>query len=73
MPIIGIYDAASLAGMAALFAPATIGVREVVIFLALPAMIAKVFVIAETVMIRIVTIIVEILLALFFYFLSLKK
>jgi len=68
IPMIGIYYAASLAGIAALFAPAGLGVREGIIFLILPAIIAKGVVIAGTIMIRIVSIAVEICLALFFYF-----
>lgn len=68
IPIIGIYYAASLAGIAALFAPAGLGVREGIIFLILPTIIAKGVVIAGTIMIRIVSIAVEICLALFFYF-----
>jgi uncharacterized membrane protein YbhN (UPF0104 family) len=68
MPIIGIYYAASLAGIAALFAPAGLGVREGIIFLILPAIIAKGVVIAGTIMIRLISIAVEICLALFFYF-----
>ena len=68
IPIIGIYYAASLAGIAALFAPAGLGVREGIIFLILPAIIAKGVVIAGTIMIRIISIAVEICLALFFYF-----
>ena len=67
IPIIGIYYAASLAGIAALFAPAGLGVREGIIFLILPTIIAKGVVIAGTIMIRIVSIAVEICLALFFY------
>lgn len=66
IPMIGIYYAASLAGIAALFAPAGLGVREGIIFLILPALIAKGVVIAGTIMIRIVSIAVEICLALFF-------
>jgi hypothetical protein len=68
IPMIGIYYAASLAGIAALFAPAGLGVREGIIFLILPTIIAKGVVIAGTIMIRIVSIAVEICLALFFYF-----
>jgi glycosyltransferase 2 family protein len=68
IPIIGIYYAASLAGIAALFAPAGLGVREGIIFLILPTIIAKGVVIAGTIMIRIISIAVEICLALFFYF-----
>jgi len=68
IPMIGIYYAASLAGIAALFAPAGLGVREGIIFLILPTIIAKGIVIAGTIMIRIVSIAVEICLALFFYF-----
>ncbi|OPY85143.1 MAG: hypothetical protein A4E71_02268 [Smithella sp. PtaU1.Bin162] len=70
IPITGIYYAASLVGLAALFAPAGLGVREGIIFLLLPAMLAKGIVIAGTIMIRIISIAVEISLALFFYFLS---
>jgi len=66
IPMIGIYYAACLAGIAALFAPAGLGVREGIIFLILPALIAKGVVIAGTIMIRIVSIAVEICLALFF-------
>ncbi|MGD0021415.1 MAG: hypothetical protein ABSC54_03845 [Smithellaceae bacterium] len=66
IPMVGIYYAASLAGIAALFAPAGLGVREGIIFLILPALIAKGVVIAGTIMIRIVSIAVEICLALFF-------
>jgi glycosyltransferase 2 family protein len=73
IPITGIYYLASLVGMAALFAPAGIGVREGVIFLALPAIIAKQVVIAGTIMIRIISIAVEISLAIFFHFLNSKK
>ena len=67
IPITGIYYAASLVGLAALFAPAGLGVREGIIFLLLPAIIAKSIVIAGTIMIRIVSVAVEISLALFFY------
>lgn len=73
IPMTGIYYAASLAGLAALFAPAGLGVREGIIFLILPAFIAKGIVIAGTIMIRIVSIVVEICLALFFYFYPYKN
>ncbi|MFZ3105011.1 MAG: lysylphosphatidylglycerol synthase domain-containing protein [Smithella sp.] len=73
IPMTGIYYAASLAGIAALFAPAGLGVREGIIFLILPAFIAKGVVIAGTIMIRIVSIVVEICLALFFYFYPYKN
>jgi glycosyltransferase 2 family protein len=73
IPITGIYYLASLVGMAALFAPAGIGVREGLIFLVLPALIAKQVVIAGTIMIRIISLAVEISLALFFYFLHSKR
>lgn len=73
IPITGIYYAASLVGLAALFAPAGLGVREGIIFLLLPAIIAKGVVIAGTIMIRIVSVAVEISLALFFYLLTAIK
>lgn len=72
IPITGIYYAASLVGLASLFAPAGLGVREGIIFLLLPAIIAKGVVIAGTIMIRIISVAVEISLALFFYFLTAK-
>lgn len=68
IPITGIYYAASLVGLAALFAPAGLGVREGVIFLLLPAILSRGLVIAGTIMIRIVSIAVELCLAVFFYF-----
>lgn len=68
IPITGIYYAASLVGLAALFAPAGLGVREGIIFLLLPALIPKGVVIAGAIMIRIVSIAVELCLAIFFYF-----
>ncbi len=73
IPITGVYYIASLVGMAALFAPAGIGVREGVIFLVLPKLIAKQVVVAGTIMIRIISLAVEITLALFFYFLNSRK
>jgi glycosyltransferase 2 family protein len=73
VPITGVYYLASLVGIAALFAPAGIGVREGMIFLVLPALIAKQVVIAGTIMIRIISIAVELSLALFFYYLNFKK
>lgn len=73
IPITGVYYLASLVGLAALFAPAGIGVREGVIFLILPKLIAKEIVIAGAIMIRIISIAAEITLALFFYFLHSKK
>jgi glycosyltransferase 2 family protein len=73
IPITGIYYAASLVGVASFFAPAGLGVREGIIFLVLPALITKGVVIAGTIMIRIVSIAVEIFLALFFYILHTKN
>lgn len=73
IPITGVYYIATLVGMAALFAPAGIGVREGIIFLVLPALIVKDVVIAGTIMIRIISIAVEFSLVLFFYLLNSRK
>jgi hypothetical protein len=76
LTITGVYYAAALVGLAALFAPAGIGVREGIAFLILPVFIAKQAVIFGTILTRIIITFVEILLAVSFvvieYFYSKK-
>jgi len=64
--ITGVYYAAALIGVAAIFAPAGIGVREGIVFLVLPALIAKPAVIYATVLTRVIITLIEIFLAVFF-------
>ncbi len=61
--ITAVYYAAALIGVAAIFAPAGIGVREGIVFLILPALIAKPVVIFATILTRIIITIAEIFLA----------
>jgi glycosyltransferase 2 family protein len=68
--ITGIYYAAALVGVAAIFAPAGIGVREGIVFLILPALISKPVVIFATLLTRIIITIVEIFLAGLFFALT---
>ena len=65
--ITGVYYAAALVGVAAIFAPAGIGVREGIVFLILPALISKPVVIFATILTRIIITIVEIFLASLFF------
>jgi glycosyltransferase 2 family protein len=65
--ITGVYYAAALAGVAAIFAPAGIGVREGIVFLILPALISKPVVIFATILTRIIITLAEIFLALLFF------
>ncbi|NOQ21696.1 MAG: hypothetical protein GQ565_03460 [Candidatus Aegiribacteria sp.] len=64
--ITGIYSIAGLIGLAAFFAPSGIGVREGVLFLILPAFIAKPTVIVGVIAIRLVTTAVELFLVAVF-------
>jgi len=63
LTITGSYYAASLAGLVALFAPGGLGVREAILFLVLPFLVPKEIAIASAVVIRLVTIVGEIILA----------
>ncbi|PKN68033.1 MAG: hypothetical protein CVU54_15970 [Deltaproteobacteria bacterium HGW-Deltaproteobacteria-12] len=67
--ITGVYYAASLIGVAAIFAPAGLGVREGIVFLILPALISKPVVIYATILTRIIITMVELFLALLFFLL----
>jgi len=68
--ITGVYYAAALVGVAAIFAPAGIGVREGIVFLILPALISKPVVIFATILTRIIITIAEIFLAFLFFVLE---
>lgn len=68
--ITSVYYLASLIGVAAIFAPAGIGVREGIVFLILPALIAKPVVIFATILTRIIITISELFLALLFFLLE---
>jgi uncharacterized membrane protein YbhN (UPF0104 family) len=65
--ITSVYYIASLIGVAALFAPAGIGVREGVVFLILPALISRPVVIFATILTRIIITLVELFLAALFF------
>ncbi|MDQ5985964.1 MAG: hypothetical protein CSYNP_01682 [Syntrophus sp. SKADARSKE-3] len=65
--ITAVYYAATLAGIAAIFAPAGIGVREGIVFLVLPAFIPNPVVIFATILTRILITAVEIFLAAVFW------
>ena len=62
LTITGAYQVASLIGIAAIFAPAGLGVREGVLFLLLPAFIPKPAVIAGAITMRLIVTFTEILL-----------
>jgi len=62
LTITGIYYAAGLIGLAAVFAPSGIGIREGVLFIVLPAFIPKPAVIAGAIIIRLITTAAEIFL-----------
>ena len=64
IPITGVYYASALVGMAAVFAPSGIGVREGVMLLVMPVFISVEYVILGAIMIRLVTTADEIALAL---------
>jgi uncharacterized membrane protein YbhN (UPF0104 family) len=68
--ITSVYYIASLIGVAAIFAPAGIGVREGIVFLILPALISKPVVIFATILTRIIVTITEIFLASSFFLLD---
>ena len=68
--ITGVYYAASLAGVAAIFAPAGIGDREGIVFLILPALISKPVVIFATILTRIIITLTELFLASLFFLLD---
>ncbi len=68
--ITSVYYIASLIGVAAIFAPAGIGVREGIVFLILPALISKPVVIFATILTRIIITVVELFLALLFFLLN---
>ena len=59
----GIYEAAGLIGIAALFAPGGIGVREGILLVILPMIIPKPLAIVGTILMRLMVTIVEIVLA----------
>jgi len=63
LAITGIYNIAGLVGLAALFAPGGIGVREGMLFLLLPLFIPKPAVIVGAIVTRLLLILVELLLA----------
>jgi hypothetical protein len=62
LTITGIYYAAGLIGLAAVFAPSGIGIREGVLFIVLPAFIPKPAVIVGAISIRLITTAAEIFL-----------
>jgi uncharacterized membrane protein YbhN (UPF0104 family) len=66
LTITGVYYAAALIGVAAIFAPAGLGVREGIVFLVLPAFIPKPEVIFGTILTRLIITAVEIFLAIVF-------
>ncbi|UCD20083.1 MAG: flippase-like domain-containing protein, partial [candidate division WOR-3 bacterium] len=63
LAITGSYYAASLAGLAAFFAPGGLGVREGVLFLVLPLLVPRESAIVAAIMIRLVTVLAEMALA----------
>ena len=63
LTITGTYYAAGLIGIAAVFAPSGIGVREGVLFLILPAFIPKPTVIVGAIAVRLITTVAELILA----------
>ena len=63
LAITGSYYVASIAGLAAFFAPGGLGVREGILFLVLPLLVTRETAIVAAVMIRLVTILAEITLA----------
>lgn len=70
LTIVGAFYVADVVSIAAFFAPAGIGVREGVIFLILPAFIPKEIVILAALLIRLMSVIIEISLAAFVVFLG---
>lgn len=68
--ITAVYYAAAIIGVAAIFAPAGIGVREGIVFLILPVLISKPVVIFATILTRIIITIAEIFLASLFFILD---
>ncbi len=66
MTITSVYYAAALVGVAAIFAPAGIGVREGIVFLILPSLIPKTAVVFSTIVTRIIITVAEICLAVLF-------
>jgi uncharacterized membrane protein YbhN (UPF0104 family) len=63
LAITGSYYAASLAGLAAFFAPGGLGVREGVLFLVLPLLVPRESAIVAAITIRLVTVLAELALA----------
>ncbi|MCF6290501.1 MAG: hypothetical protein L3J03_05865 [Desulfobacterales bacterium] len=64
--IAGVYEAAALIGLAAVFAPSGLGVREGVLFLVLPLFLPLPVVIVSSILIRLITTGVELLLSCLF-------
>ena len=62
----GTYEVADFIGIAAVFAPSGIGVRERVLFLALPAFIPMPAVIIGTIVMRLIATFTELFLAFFY-------
>jgi uncharacterized membrane protein YbhN (UPF0104 family) len=63
LTIMGAFYVADVVSIAAIFAPAGIGVREGVIFLILPAFIPKEIVVLAALLVRLASVIIEISLA----------
>jgi len=63
LAVTGAYYTASLAGLIAFFAPGGLGVREGVLFLVLPALVGRETAIVAAILIRLVTIVAEVVLA----------
>jgi uncharacterized membrane protein YbhN (UPF0104 family) len=63
LAVTGIYYAANLIGLVAVFAPGGLGVREGILFLVLPILVGKETAIVAAILIRLITIAAEITLA----------
>ncbi|MBN2185128.1 MAG: flippase-like domain-containing protein [Candidatus Krumholzibacteriota bacterium] len=63
IPVAGLYSAAMLLGLFAVFVPGGIGVREGLLFAFLPAVVSVEAAMISAVVIRVVTIVVEVILA----------
>jgi len=63
LAVTGVYYAANLVGLLAVFAPGGLGVREGILFLVLPALVGKEIAIISAILMRLVTIAAELVLA----------
>ena len=63
IPVAGLYNAAMLLGLFAVFVPGGVGVREGILFAMLPAIVSVEAALISAVVIRMVTIVVEVILA----------